>query len=93
MTTPGFVRSMTPTAQAEYVQLEKIAEDAIQISHRLGGATQLLALHRQELDQLRGRLADTVVAPEGEPWKRDALQTYATRLEQIDLALAALGVA
>jgi uncharacterized protein YukE len=77
--------------RSEFDLLDKFAEDAIQIAHRMGGAVHLLKLHRKELDELRGRLADTAVAPESEPWKRQAIQAYAATLEQVDKALTALG--
>jgi hypothetical protein len=93
MTTPTALRPLTETTRIEFAALDKICEDAIQIAHRIGGATQLLVLHRKELDELRGRLADTVVAPEGEPWKRDTLKAYVDTIEQLDRALAVLGAA
>jgi hypothetical protein len=70
--------------------LATIAEDAIQIAHRIQGATDLLALHRRELAELCTRLGDTAV-PEQEQWKRDTLAMYRTTLEQVDAALAVLG--
>lgn len=78
----------TPT----FTTLEKITEDAIQIQHRIGGATQLLVLHRKELHELRGQLADTLVSADLEQWKCNTLQTYVFSIEQIDRALAVLGI-
>ena len=86
-----------PQTPAQYPfeskQLDDITEAAIQIVHRVDGAGQLLLVHRAELDQVRGRLADTIVDPSLEEWKRDTLQTYVATIDQIDSAIRVLGVA
>ena len=73
-------------------KFDDMAEEAIQIAHRIQATVDALVQQREELSQLVARFADApATTTEREEAKRNAIAIYREQVVQLDAALAALG--
>jgi hypothetical protein len=71
-------------------KLEMLAEEALDVAQDLELLRQTLAARTTTLNVLRIMLADKVVPPHLEDWKRDTCGVYQATIDQCRAALAAL---
>ena len=69
--------------------LDKMIEGTCAITGRLQDARESIRACRQELVEVKARLADAPVSLEGEDAKREATRAYAAQISQLDAVLAA----